>query len=65
LTEAGYPTAPSALQTKAARGGGPAFVKFGPHVLYRWGDALAWAESRTTAPRASTSETDAVTGAAA
>ena len=66
LTEAGFPTAAGTLSTKATRGGGPRFVKFGPRrVLYRWGDALAWAQSRTTAPRASTSEADADMGAAA
>jgi hypothetical protein len=28
-------------------------------VLYRWSDALKWAEARLTAPRRSTSESDA------
>ena len=65
LTEAGYPTAPATLSTKATRGGGPAFVKFGPRTLYRWRDALAWAESRVSKPRASTAEGDADRGAAA
>jgi hypothetical protein len=56
LTEAGFPISPKTLATKATRGGGPAFQKFGPRALYRWSTALAWAQSRLTAPRQSTSE---------
>jgi hypothetical protein len=56
LTEAGFPTAPSTLATKAVRGGGPVFRKFGPRPLYKWSDLLEWAESKTSAPRRSTSE---------
>jgi len=63
LTEAGFPTAPATLATKATRGGGPPFRLYGRIPLYRWGDALAWAQSRLSAPRQSTSEGDA--GAAA
>jgi hypothetical protein len=59
LTEAGFPTAPATLATKATRGGGPPFRLYGRIPLYRWGDALAWAESRLSAPRQSTSEGDA------
>jgi hypothetical protein len=61
LTDAGYPTAPATLATKATRGGGPPYRLYGRVPLYRWGDALAWAESRCTAPRASTSEADTAT----
>ena len=56
LTAAGYPTATATLATLASRGGGPLFRKYGQHVLYRWGDALAWAESRLSNPVTSTSE---------
>jgi len=56
LTEAGFPVSAATLTTKATRGGGPPFSHFGPRVLYRWGDALAWAEARLTAPAATTSE---------
>jgi hypothetical protein len=56
LTAAGYPVAEKTLATKAVRGGGPIYRVFGRAVLYRWGDALAWAESRLSAPRRSTSE---------
>lgn len=58
LTEAGYPTASSTLSTKATRGGGPPYRLFGRVPLYRWGDALAWAEGRMSPPRRSTSEGD-------
>jgi hypothetical protein len=59
LTEAGYPTKASTLATQATRGGGPTYRKFGRRPLYRWRDALAWAEGRLSEPRASTSEGDA------
>lgn len=59
LTERGYKTSKATLATLASRGGGPAFVKFGPRPLYRLRDLLAWAESRLSAPRRSTSEADA------
>ena len=56
LTEAGYPTAPATLSTKATRGGGPPFRLYGRIPLYRWGDALAWAEGRLGPSHSSTSE---------
>jgi hypothetical protein len=59
LTAAGYPTASATLATKATRGGGPPFHRFGPRALYRWGDALDWARAKLTPPRCSTSEADA------
>ena len=58
LTEAGYPIRPATLATKASRGGGPPFRRFGKVPLYRWSDALAWAESRLTRPVSTTSELD-------
>jgi hypothetical protein len=56
LTEAGYPVADKTLSTKASRGGGPPFHKFGPRALYRWGTSLSWAQSRLRAAIHSTSE---------
>jgi hypothetical protein len=58
LTDAGFPTSPKTLATKATRGGGPPFQHYGPRCLYRWRDALAWAEARLTGPRRSTAEAD-------
>jgi len=58
LTEAGYPTAPGTLATKATRGGGPPFRLYGRIPLYRWGDALSWARSRLSRPVSSTAEFD-------
>ena len=58
LTKRGYKTSPATLATKASRGGGPPYRLFGRVPLYRWGDALAWAESRLSPPRSSTSEAD-------
>jgi hypothetical protein len=59
LTAAGYPVSEKTLATKAVRGGGPIYQVFGRTVLYRWADALSWAEGRLSAPRRSTSEADA------
>lgn len=58
LTAAGYPVSDRTLATKATRGGGPPYRLFSARALYRWGDALAWAQGCTTAPRRSTSEAD-------
>ena len=60
LTEAGFPTSPKTLATKASRGGGPPFRKFGQRALYRWGDSLEWARSQLGPLMHSTSEADAV-----
>src|ERR1700730_6592129 len=59
LTEAGFPIKAKTLATKATRGGGPPYRKFGLRVLYRWSDALAWAEGRLSEAYSSTSERDA------
>jgi hypothetical protein len=56
LTEAGFPISPKTLATKASRGGGPPFQRFGRIPLYTWETALRWAESRLSAPMRSTSE---------
>jgi|ERR1700730_644829 len=58
LTEAGYPTKPKTLATKASRGGGPPYRLFGTRAIYRWGDSIAWAHERLTEPRRNTSEAD-------
>ncbi len=58
LTAKGYTTSDKTLSTKATRGGGPPYRLFGRFPLYRWGDALAWAEGRLSPPRHSTSEGD-------
>jgi hypothetical protein len=65
LTEAGFPTARATLATRATRGGGPPYRLFGKKPLYTWGTSLAWARSRLTEPRRSTSEGDAIDQAAA
>ena len=59
LTATGYPVKAKTLATKATRGGGPIYKLFGTRPLYRWGDAIAWAQSRCTEPRRSSSESDA------
>jgi hypothetical protein len=59
LTEAGFQTSAATLATKATRGGGPPFRRFGRVPIYRWGDVLEWAYSLLSAPMRSTSEADA------
>jgi hypothetical protein len=59
LTEAGYRTSPETLATLTSRGGGPPYRKYGRWPIYRWGDSLDWARSRTTRPVRSTAELDA------
>jgi hypothetical protein len=59
LTASGYPVKAATLATLASRGGGPPFQKFGARPLYRWSNCLAWAQSRLSPPRHSTSEADA------
>jgi len=56
LRRTGFPISPKTLATMATRGGGPPFHKFGRAVLYRWEDALAWAEARLSPPISSSSE---------
>src|SRR5262249_13292933 len=56
LRKVGFPITAKTLATMATRGGGPPYYKFGPRVLYRWSDALRWAQNRLSAARASTSE---------
>jgi len=59
LTAAGFPTSPKTLATKASRGGGPPFRRWGAKPLYSWGSTLAWAQARLGPPIHSTSEADA------
>ena len=59
LREAGFPISNATLATQASRGGGPPYQKFGARVLYRWDNALAWAQSRLSEPRCNTSEQSA------
>ena len=56
LTTHGYRIAPATLAKLASMGGGPIFESFGRRPLYREPDLLAWAQSRTTGPRRSTSD---------
>jgi hypothetical protein len=58
LTAAGYPIAGTTLRTMVTRGGGPFYRTFGRTAVYRWGDALTWAEARLSPSRGSTSEAD-------
>lgn len=60
LTEVGYPTSEKTLATKASRGGGPPYHRYGRYPLYRWSEVLAWAEARLEPARSSTVEHELV-----
>jgi hypothetical protein len=55
LTNAGFPTSPATLATKATRGGGPPYQYWGPKPIYTWAPSLEWAERRLSALVESTS----------
>jgi hypothetical protein len=50
LTKAGFPTSPATLATKASRGGGPPYQRYGPRAMYRWNSALQWANGLLRSP---------------
>lgn len=56
LTERGVPIAPQTLRRLRVTGGGPAYFKPGPRVVYRTDDLEEWAAARLGAPRHSTTE---------
>lgn len=58
LTERGFPTTTATLSTKASRGGGPPFQRFGRRVLHPWGLSLEWARSKLGPLVSTTSEAD-------
>jgi hypothetical protein len=49
LTAHGFRVAALTLATKAVRGGGPPYERFGKYVVYVWGPCLEWARSRLQA----------------
>lgn len=54
--ERGLPISKNTLQKMACIGGGPPYRVFGARSVYTAGDLDAWADSKLTAPRRSTSE---------
>ena len=59
LTALGFPVRAKTLATKATRGGGPPYRRFGARPLYRWADTLKWAQDRLRDPQSCSSESDA------
>jgi hypothetical protein len=51
LTAFGYRIKEKTLATKASRGGGPIYQVFNRRALYRWADALAWAQQNMRSPQ--------------
>ena len=58
LRSLGFPVADKTLATRASRGGGPVFRRFGSKPLYRLGDLLTWARSRLGPPIGNSAELD-------
>jgi hypothetical protein len=56
LAQNGFQVAASTLAKYACVGGGPIFESFGRRPLYKPTDLLAWAQSRCSGPRRSTSD---------
>jgi hypothetical protein len=56
LSAAGFPIAAATLATLACRGGGPLYMTFNGRAVYRFGDALEWAQSRMSASHATAAE---------
>jgi hypothetical protein len=56
LKERGIPVSPKTLSTKACRGGGPPYQRFGKVALYKWGLAVEWAFAQMSAPASSATE---------
>src|SRR5579863_10283756 len=54
LTAAGYPVRSATLGSLVTRGGGPPYRRFGVRSLYKWGDAIDWAEGRQSRQKRST-----------
>ena len=51
LSEAGYRISASTIATRVANGQpNPPFKVFGRRALYRWSEALAWAQSQCIEP---------------
>ena len=55
----GYPVPVRQLEKMATAGNGPLYRLFSRKALYAADEALAWAESRLSAPRTNTSEASA------
>jgi len=48
LTARGYSISPRTLANLVSQGAGPPHARWGRGSLYRWGEALRWAETRRT-----------------
>jgi hypothetical protein len=53
LTAIGFPIKFNTLTKMASRGDGPAYRVWGRLALYRWGEALSWAQERLASARGS------------
>jgi hypothetical protein len=50
LTACGAPTSEKTLSTKACRGNGSPYQKYGKVAIYRWGTSVRWARARMGDP---------------
>ena len=56
LTDCGFPVSEKTLATKACRGGGPAYSRWGKFTIYTWCDAFNWAVAELDRPARNASE---------
>jgi hypothetical protein len=53
LTAIGFPMKPNTLTKMASRGDGPPYRMWGRTALYKWGEAISWAQERLASARGS------------
>jgi hypothetical protein len=56
LTAIGLPTSPATLNTKACRGDGPPYQRYGRIRIYTWGRVVAWVNAKLGEPAESATE---------
>lgn len=56
LTDCGIPLSEKTLSTKASRGGGPPYQRFGKIAIYTWRELEAWALAEMGEPARNASE---------
>lgn len=56
LTHCGIPLSEKTLSTKASRGGGPPYRRFGKIAIYTWRELVAWALAEMGEPARNASE---------
>ena len=56
LTDCGFPTSEKTLATKASRGGGPPYQRYGRIAIYTWSKTIDWILAELGKPARNASE---------